>query len=259
MCIEHNTKDPSKRFSARFKFAFEKGSKGVRIQAVRFTCALPSEKMEEHLISCHDPTPLPDFSCDDLLQAHKSIAGVWSILPIELVIVEYIPSLDVSVEWRKSPSSFDEKTRKKLVLCCAKLKIKAFLEGIFGKKVLDIFEYECSSNIYTPGLWMGYVIVPLYKQQPACEHVDELDIRLWVTNAYKPLGNNEIFKGRPRELYRQCLNIISDLHFTLDIEKNEIRDAKFLGNLKLNGRVFMNNGHYHDSRPIEKRGTMADD
>lgn len=203
--------------------------------------------------------PLPDFPYDDLLQAPKNIADAWTSLSSNSVIIEGIPFVNVSVEWEKSPSAFDKATSEKLFIVHSKLKSRKFLEGIFGKRVLDIFKYECSANIYTPGLWMGYIITSLYKKQPADDHVDELDIRLWIMNSYKDLDSDEILKGGPERFYNRCLNIISDLHFTLDIVKNKVYNIKFLGDLKLNGRIFMKDGCYHDARPVGEKNTMIDD
>jgi hypothetical protein len=259
MTIERNTQYPGKRFWAWFVFAFEKVKECVQIQATRSKCKLPSGEIGERFTLGEFPMQLPDFPYDDLLQAPKNIGGAWANLPSNPVIIEGIPFVNVSVEWEKSPSAFDKATSKKLFIVHSKLKGRDFLEGIFGKRVLDIFKYECSANIYTPELWMGYIITPLYEKQPADEHVDELDIRLWIMNPYKDLDSDEIIKGGPKRLHDRCLNIISNLHFTLNIVENKVYNAKFLGDLKLNGYIFMENGHYYDPRPVGEKDTMIDD
>ena len=255
MTIERNTQYPDKRFWAWFVFAFEKVEERVWIQATRSKCKLPSGEIGERFILEKFLMPLPDFPYDDLLRAPKNIAGAWTSLPSNPVIIENIPFVNVSVEWKKSPSDFDKAMSEKLFIVHSKLRSRDFLEGIFGKRVLDIFKYECSANIYTPGLWMGYIIIPL----PADDHVDKLDIRLWIMNPYKDLDSDEILKGGPKRLYNRCLNIISDLHFTLDIVENKVYNANLLGDLKLNGRIFMKDGHYHDARPVGEKDTMIDD
>ena len=259
MTIERNTQYPDKRFCAWFVFAFQKEEERVWIQATRSKCELPIGKIGERFIHGTLPMPLPDFPYDVLRQAPKKIADAWTSLPSNSVIIEGIPFVNVSVEWKKSPSAFDEATSEKLFIVPSKLKSRKFLEGIFGESVLDIFKYECSANIYTPGLWMGYIITPLYKKQPADDHVDELDIRLWIMNSYKDLDRGEILKGGPERLYNRCLNIISDLHFTLNIVENKVHNTKFLGDLKLNGRIFMKGGHHYDPRPVGEKDTMIDD
>ena len=240
-----------------FKKVVYKEAECVSIQASRFECTLPSGKTEEYC--SYALRLLSDSPCGVLLQVPKKVADVWSGLEIPFM-VELSP-FDVSIEWEKSPYYFyDGETREKLLSCGLKLKSKAFLEGIFGKNVLDFFKYEYSTKIYKPGLWMGYIIKPLYENQPADEYIDALDIHLWITSAYKDLDIDEIPEGAPEELEEnQCSNIISDLHFILDIGENKVHDAKFFGNLKLNGKVFMENGYYHDPRPIGERGTMVDD
>ena len=259
MTIERNTQYSDKRFRAWFVFAFEKVEERVWIQATRSKCKLPSGKIGECFIAKKFPMSLPNFPYDDLLKAPEKIADAWTSLSSNSAIIEGIPFCNVSVEWKKSPSAFDEATSKKLFIVRSKLKSREFLEGIFGKSVLDIFKYECSANIYTPGLWMGYIITPLYKKQPADEHVDELDIRLWITNPYEDLGSDKILKGGPDRLHDRCLNTISDLHFTLDIVGNKVYNANFLGNLKLNGCTFMEDGYYNDARPVGEKDTMIDD
>ncbi|MBR1843858.1 MAG: hypothetical protein IJ793_03225 [Opitutales bacterium] len=259
MTIERNTQYPGKRFWAWFVFAFQKKEERVRIQATRSKCKLPSGEIGECFIAKKRPMSLPNFPYDDLLQAPKKIADAWTSLSSNSVIIEGTPFVNVSFEWEKSPSAFDKVTSEKLFIVRSKLKSREFLEGIFGERVLDIFKYECSTNIYTPGLWMGYIITPLYEKQPADEHVDELDIRLWITNPYEDLDSDEILKGGPDRLHDRCLNTISDLHFTLDIVKNKVYNTNFLGDLKLNGYTFMKDGCYHDTRPVGEKDTMIDD
>ena len=257
MTIERDTPYPNTRFLALFVFVFKKvvykEAECVSIQASRFECTLPSGKTEEYC--SYALRLLSDSPCGVLLQVPKKVADVWSGLEIPFM-VELSP-FDVSIEWEKSPYYFyDGETREKLLSCGLKLKSKAFLEGIFTKNVLDFFKCECSTGLYTPGLWMGYIVVPLYKGQPARFDVDELDIRLYITNAYEDLDSDEIPEGKQVRLRDRCLNTISDLHFTLDIRKNKIYNAKFLGDLKLNGCVLMENGR-RNPRFVKGKGTRA--
>lgn len=255
MRIKRDTEDPNEKFSARFVFVFKKTGSNVSIQAIRFRAELPTGQAECFSDAYVLRTPLPDFPYDDLLRAPKNIASAWSQLPSDPVITEVIAFTDVSVEWKQNPSSFDRETERKFLSYGRRLRSRDFFEGIFGKSILDIFEYECSMSIYKPGLWIGYVIVPLCKKELSCDPVDELDIRLWIMNAI----DDKIFQGGPKRSHNRCLNVISDLHFVLDIEKNKIYNAEFRGNLKINGKIFMEDGSFRDARPIQERGTMADD
>jgi hypothetical protein len=198
---------------------------------------------------------LPDFPYDDLLRAPENIASAWSQLPSDPVITEAIAFTDVSVKWKQNPSSFDRETERKFLSYGRRLRSRDFFEGIFGKSILDIFEYECSMSIYKPELRIGYVIVPLCKKELSCDPVDELDIRLWIMNAI----DDKISQGGPQRLHDRCLNAISDLHFTLNIVENKVYNAKFLGDLKLNGYILMKDGRYDDPRPVGEKDTMIDD
>lgn len=253
MCIKRDTG----KFSVRFEFLFQKAGNDVSLQAIRIDCELPSVNVKYHDSAHRTPKPLTDFPYDDLLQAPKNLMKIDRFPEPDFhtffVVKMFFP--DVSVKWSEKPSSFDKKTKEKLLLCDRKLRSEDFFKEIFGERVLKIFEYECSMSIYKQGLYVGYDIVPLCGKESLCDPVDKLDIRLWLMDA----TDDKILPYGPDRLYGRCLNIISDLHFVLDIGKNKIYDAEFRGNLKLNGRIFMNNGHYHDSRPIEERDTIVSD
>jgi hypothetical protein len=255
MRIERDTEDPNEKFSARFVFVFKKTGSNVSIQAIRFRAELPTGQAECFSDAYVLRTPLPDFPYDDLLRAPENIASAWSQLPSDPVITEVIAFTDVSVEWKQNPSSFDRKTERKFLSYGRRLRSRDFFEGIFGKSILDIFEYECSMSIYKPELRIGYVIVPLCKKELSCDPVDELDIRLWIMNAI----DDKISQGGPQRLHDRCLNAISDLHFTLNIVENKVYNAKFLGDLKLNGYILMKDGRYDDPRPVGEKDTMIDD